>query len=645
MDRLATPPAQASVRESLRLALAALVPAAAQDHPDFRRLVERDDDVDPDPGAAPLQSLGDALALTPIERVALALAWWVELDAGIAAALAALQSSPAHGAGARPSLGLLQALAPQLGLAPHRALGELLQGPALSTGLLRLDDEQALLHARPLRLAPDLLGLILAGPAHVPALRLGAVSLPSLAAVVWPLPQAWDVAIEELAGRRTGVLLLRGRDREELQAFAAGLGRQRAQTLLRLPEAEDEVLAAQQHGLVPALLLAGALPLWQPEIAPGQRWPLPPLPGWPGLQIVLAGPDVSVDTAALPVHEFELGPAGAEDRRRLWAGLRREPAGAAHGTALSPAVSGSRCSLAALARAAARELPPAAALEQELRAGARELSAWAQVSSDHIPAEAWVGPPALRHQLELLLTRCRARADLGASLGPLLKGRLGAGVKALFIGASGTGKTLAAQWLADRLARPLLRVDLAAVVSKYIGETEKNLAQLLARAEQLDALLLFDEADSLFGARTDVKQANDRYANMQTNYLLQRLESYHGVALLTSNSKARFDEAFMRRLDAIIEFALPDVGERRALWALHLGTTPALDPARLNRVAALVDLPGGHIRNAVLSAALLARQRAEVEGAPGPVSDADLHEALLLEYRKLGQRLPDGLSG
>jgi SpoVK/Ycf46/Vps4 family AAA+-type ATPase len=241
----------------------------------------------------------------------------------------------------------------------------------------------------------------------------------------------------------------------------------------------------------------------------------------------------------------------------------------------------------------------------------------------------------------------------------LLAGRLPAGVKALFVGASGTGKTLAAQWIADRLARPLVRVDLGSVVSKYIGETEKNLGALLARAEQVDAVLLFDEADSLFGARTDVRQANDRYANMQTNYLLQRLETFRGLALLTSNSRARFDDAFVRRLDATIEFPLPDAAQRARLWALHLGEDALAANAAeggqglLHRIAALADLPGGHIRNAALTAALLARARRQHcadpnarsadAAAPPPIEAADLIEALAIEYRKLGARLPETL--
>ena len=149
-------------------------------------------------------------------------------------------------------------------------------------------------------------------------------------------------------------------------------------------------------------------------------------------------------------------------------------------------------------------------------------------------------------------------------------------------------------------------MDLASVTSKYIGETEKNLAELFGRAEHAEVVLLFDEADSLFGKRTDVKDSNDRFANQQTNYLLQRIESFEGITLLTSNSRARFDSAFTRRLDAIIEFLAPGPVERRALWLAHLGAANTLDAVALNRLAANCDLAGGHIRNVVLGAAALA---------------------------------------
>ena len=172
------------------------------------------------------------------------------------------------------------------------------------------------------------------------------------------------------------------------------------------------------------------------------------------------------------------------------------------------------------------------------------------------------------------------------------------------------------------------------MTSKYIGETEKNLSQLLARAEQAEVILLFDEADSLFGKRTDINDANDRFANAQTNYLLQRIENYDGVVVLTSNSQARFDAAFARRLDFIIDFPAPGPDERRALWQSHLGTRTKLTASELNQLAVLVDLNGGQTRNVVLAAAVHARRaRREIEFA-------DLLAGIGAEMRKLGRQLP-----
>ena len=162
----------------------------------------------------------------------------------------------------------------------------------------------------------------------------------------------------------------------------------------------------------------------------------------------------------------------------------------------------------------------------------------AELMPETIPDEALVLPAAIRRELESLIARCLARDALADALGPASRARYRPGVRALFVGPSGTGKTLAVGWMATRLGLPLYRVDLASVTSKYIGETEKNLAQLFARAEHSEVVLLFDEADSLFGKRTDVKDSNDRFANAQTNYLLSRIESYEGIAILTSNSRA-----------------------------------------------------------------------------------------------------------
>ena len=235
--------------------------------------------------------------------------------------------------------------------------------------------------------------------------------------------------------------------------------------------------------------------------------------------------------------------------------------------------------------------------------------------------------------------RCLSRDTLAQQLGPSARTRYRPGVRALLVGPSGTGKTLAVGWLATRLGLPLYRVDLASITSKYIGETEKNLAQLFARAEHAEVVLLFDEADSLFGKRTDVKEANDRFANAQTNYLLTRIESYEGIAMLTSNSRARFDSAFTRRLDAIVEFPPPGPEERRALWIAHLGRAHGLNSGALNRLAANCELAGGHVRNIVLAAAVAARV------ASRPITEGDLIAAVACEYRKLGKPPPAALTG
>lgn len=662
----------------LLAALGALLPDGLRDHPDAQALF--DPEALPAVDEAALAPLTQALALSPGEQLAVVLALWVEFDAALASALALLQGSAQRSGPLRPTLGLVARLVaawPPHGGGPPtaaQAMGQLLQGAAIASGLLQLSPDghpaTDLAHSRTLQLPPALLPLLADPVPTAHGTRLGRLALHPVAPPAWPLPQAWRRAVATLAATlntSTGpcVVVLRGADAQELAAWAAELAQRCGHKAIAVRSADEgpdlsaPALAqlAPREGLVPALLALQGWPVWQADLAPGSALRLPALAHWPGPWIVLGSADTALHSD-LPLHELELEQPETTDRLALWhamaastgtiADQREDPRADLH------AVARSRCGLSVLAQAAtlagAGAAAPAA-IEHAVRSSARSLSAWAQVSADRIPADAWVGPPEVHRQLGLLLTRCLARGDASAPLGPLLRGRLGQGVKALFIGASGTGKTLAAQWLADRLARPLVKVDLAAVVSKYIGETEKNLSQLLSRAEHLDAVLLFDEADSLFGARTDVKQANDRYANMQTNYLLQRLETFHGVAVLTSNSKARFDDAFLRRLDTVIEFPLPDVAERRALWSLHLGESPQLDPAVLNTVAALVDLPGGHIRNAVLTAALLARERrlgarGDTDGAEPTASDLqaeDLREALALEYRKLGQRPPDSL--
>jgi len=183
-----------------------------------------------------------------------------------------------------------------------------------------------------------------------------------------------------------------------------------------------------------------------------------------------------------------------------------------------------------------------------------------------------------------------------------MAGRLRPGYRALFHGLPGTGKTLTATLLGKSTGRDVFRVDLSTVVSKYIGETEKNLAALFDQARNRNWILFFDEADALFGKRTNVKDAHDRYANQEVSYLLQRVEDFDGLVILASNFRANMDESFLRRFNAIIRFPMPDQEERRAIWARALPDRPGRD--HLAELLARFELSGGNIVNVVQFAAI-----------------------------------------
>lgn len=204
------------------------------------------------------------------------------------------------------------------------------------------------------------------------------------------------------------------------------------------------------------------------------------------------------------------------------------------------------------------------------------------------------------------------------------------GVVALFSGPSGTGKTLAAEIVAGELGLDLYKVDLSAVVSKYIGETEKNLRKVFDAAEAGGALLLFDEADALFGKRSEVKDSHDRYANIEVSYLLQRMEQYRGLAVLTTNMKEALDPAFLRRIRFVVQFPFPDASHRAEIWRrVFPAATPTegLDPARLARL----HVAGGNIRSIALNSAFLAASADE------PVMMKHLLQAARTECSKLGR--------
>lgn len=212
----------------------------------------------------------------------------------------------------------------------------------------------------------------------------------------------------------------------------------------------------------------------------------------------------------------------------------------------------------------------------------------------------------IREQLTALADRVRYRTVVIDEWRMRPGGGRGRGVTALFAGASGTGKSMSAEALAGELGVPLFKVDLASVVDKYIGETEKNLEEVFRSVENDDGVLLFDEADALFGKRSDVSDARDRYANIEVAYLLQRIEQFDGLAILTTNLRANLDEAFQRRLDAIVDFEEPDADARLTIWAKALGPFEGtVAKADLKKLAGL-DITGGSIRSAVVSAAYYA---------------------------------------
>ncbi len=206
----------------------------------------------------------------------------------------------------------------------------------------------------------------------------------------------------------------------------------------------------------------------------------------------------------------------------------------------------------------------------------------------------------------------------------------GFGISALFAGDSGTGKTMAAEVIANQLHLNLYRIDLSAVVSKYIGETEKNLRRLFDAAEDGGAILFFDEADALFGKRSEVKDSHDRYANIEINYLLQRMEAYRGLAILATNMKSALDQAFMRRLRFVVDFPFPSAVERKAMWQKVFPQQTPLSGLDLDALSRL-NLTGGNIQSIALNAAFLAAQ------AGGSITQPLLLDAARTELRKLGR--------
>jgi AAA+ superfamily predicted ATPase len=578
-----------------------------------------------------LDRLGHVFALGPFERELLLLAAGVEMDAELAAAVA-----EARGGRTGMSFGLALGLFAAQGLAHWSAIAP--QAPLRRWRLLELDDPGSLTASRVRideRILHALAGITCFDP-RLATLTRQQHRAPLMAPA--QRQQALGLA-HTLHSAGPGTVLLSGSDatgQADVSCVAAaelGLGLH-VLALQDLPEA-----AAEQQAL--ALL-------WQREVALS------------GVALAIACGGGAHDSTRLQRWLALLQQQGPSDMPCLVFVCAAEPPAVHHALALrvdkpapdeqlalwrqaldSPDHDPLPQRLAAQFRFSAQEIaeraavPQAAAtLWQHCREAARpRLEALAQRVHSRAGWQDLVLPEPALQALRLIAAQLQHRHRVHTDWGFAERSGRGLGLSALFFGDSGVGKTLACEVLANELALDLYRIDLSAVVSKYIGETEKNLRLVFDGAEDTGAILLFDEADALFGKRSEVKDSHDRYANIEVGYLLQRMEAYRGLAVLTTNQRAALDPAFLRRLRFVVNFPFPDQAQREAIWRCSFPAAMPRGDIDYTKLARL-PLAGGAIHNIALNAAFFAA----ADGTP--VQMAHLAQAAQLEAAK--QERPGG---
>jgi hypothetical protein len=578
----------------------------------------------------PLARLALLAGLSALEQEALLLAAGAELDLRWERLLAYVQDDVTR---KRPTLQL--ALDLFCDSAGERLDGRaLLAGGALvRDGLVRLVDDR-----------PDtpLPGRALAADERVLAYLLGEEAVDSaLAGRVRVLAEpgahaGLDAAAAALAGGAAVVLRGRGDPggSDLAAALGARLGRTTVEVDLRGAAGEALALAVRREArlrdaavYVPAadelpaelvLRLAAGLADARLPLILRARGPL--ADPWPHRRFALDVPPLDVAarrgrwSRAAAAAEVELGPAVLDELAAKLALAEEQTAAVVEDAARRSAAPGV-AEVEAAARASAGAVMGGLAQRVEPRYGWDDL----------------VLPDRQRAALRRLAARVRRRGQVYGAWGFRPPGAAD-GVIALFHGASGTGKTMAAEVLAADLGLELYRIDLAGLVSKYIGETEKNLRTVFEAAATLNAILLFDEADALFGRRSEVKDAHDRYANIETAYLLGELETYPGLTVLATNFATNLDDAFRRRIHVAVEFPMPDVAHRERIWRLSLPpAAPLADDVDLRLLARRIELSGAVIRSACLDAAFAAAD----DG--GVITLAQLVRAAATELEKLGR--------
>jgi hypothetical protein len=585
------------------------------------------------PEPAAVDRIAERFGLSAFERDVLLLAAGFEMDAEIGASCMAPAADPRR---ARPTFALALAVLP----APHWSA--LTPGRPLRRWRLVDVADAAMLVAAPLRVDERVLHY-LAGVDDLdtrlrPILRPVPVAHP----IAQPHERIADDIVAMLAREESPLpaVQLLGNDRHGKRDVAAAAARRCGLRLFML--AADDLPAAAPD-------LAALTALWEREAAlldaallveaddATAHAALRFVDAMGGLAFVAVREPLALERSA---RRYRVEKPGADEQLRLWhfafgAGAPRL-APALEAIAAELSLSASEIHRVAETVRRGTEGDAAARLWDACRTlDDRRLGSLAQRIE---PAASWddlVLPDAQRATLREIGAHLRHRLTVLERWGFAARSSRGLGLAVLFSGESGTGKTMAAEVLARELRLELYRIDLSSVVSKYIGETEKNLARVFDAAEDSGAILLFDEADALFGKRSEVKDSHDRYANIEVSYLLQRMEAYRGLAILTTNQKAALDPAFLRRLRFVVQFPFPDAAEREAIWRRTFPDAAPrhdIDYARLARLHAT----GGSIRSIALNAAFLAAAAGE------PIGMRHLLDAARAEAGKRERVLTDG---
>jgi hypothetical protein len=579
----------------------------------------------------PLDRLRSRLGLEPAEVALLVLAGMPDENTGFAAALRAV-----HPAGeGRPTVGLaLKLLDPD---DPARLLPLLHGGAAVRRSALEITGAVPF-QERSLALPEGLWGALRGYPASGLADEV-ATDGPVPGLETWvERPQAAD-AIRALQGAGRTVVLVLAEDEivalGRCAALAAGAGT--SVLARRLAPDEPRALArlsvlAIARGELPLLVAFGteadARPARQldPSLVTGPMM----VAARPG-SVTLSGPE--------PVLALPVGDVPPAEQRRAWeAALPEDPAAAEELAArhsLDPAQTAQLAADLSLRSRPGDGRSVSTSVTESIRGRASAaLPAGSRLTTPDVGWKRLVLPQDDKDCLREAVARLQLQPLVLETWGLGKAARADRGVRLLFCGPPGTGKTLAAEVVATRAGTDLLTVDVANVVSKWLGETEKNLGAVFDAAERTQAVLLMDEADALFGSRTKVTNAHDRYANLETAYLLQRLDRFQGLAVLATNLRHNVDPAFTRRMDYVVEFDLPDARARETMWKIHLPRSVRGEDVDLGTLARRYAVPGGWIRNAALAAAYLAAR------SGGKVTQKQLVTALRREYAKDSRTMP-----